>query len=133
MKRSIGCWETMAHAFKILKEISILTNQQGVRGKIFKRTNTNIKKNYCTGIPALFPWRIGYTYTHTEKTNKEDMRWRKQEIEKEKVKEKFQEDCFERRKKEKDKSSNTTSSVWTTKMENWRRDITRGKEVTDLL
>ena len=45
----------MAHAFKILKEISILTNQQGVRGKIFKRTNTNIKKNYCTGIPALFP------------------------------------------------------------------------------
>lgn len=39
IKRSTGCWKTMAHAFKILKEISILTSQQGVRGKIFKRSD----------------------------------------------------------------------------------------------
>ena len=35
-----------------------------------------------------------YIHTHTEETNKEDMRWRKQENEKEKVKRKFQEDCY---------------------------------------
>ena len=45
----------MAHAFKILKEISILTNQQGVRGKYLKGQIKIFKKNYCTGIPALFP------------------------------------------------------------------------------